>query len=471
MPGSLGDSIDTRQPRAQLVVRVVTLVVTLLALAALQIGLIPLSSSAVVLLLPPSPVKGGTERGTGEALSSDVAGTLVFTSTSIAEPALTATATSTPAAPGVSPVVSVTSRPSPTRRPTRSPTPTASATPTRPAPTHTPARALHLPTIDYFTASRADIYAGDSIALSWDLHGAREAYLLYEGREEGVVAPGGKTFVLAETTVFTLSARNDDGEVHASLLVNVNPATVTPSPTPTELPMPTPDGKTRTADVPILMYHYISKPPRDADAYRLDLSVASGDFEAQLAWLRAQGYQTIHLRDLVYHLTRGWPLPEKPIILTFDDGYRDHYTHAFPLLRQYGYVGTFFLITSVIDSGDPAYLTWDMVKEMHQAGMEMQPHGYHHYDLKGRGNDFLVYEIVGAKEAIEARTGEIVRFFSYPSGSYDDQTIAVLKSAHFWAAVTTIQGTTQSSTDLFELQRLRIHGDTTVDDFARLLRR
>jgi peptidoglycan/xylan/chitin deacetylase (PgdA/CDA1 family) len=372
---------------------------------------------------------------------------------------------------GTTPVPSVTARPSATKRPGRTATPTASATPTRPAPTHTPTRALHLATIDYFVASRSDIYAGDTVVLSWDLHGAREAYLLYDGREEGVVAPGGKTFLLNRTTLFTLSARNDDGEVHASLLVNVNPATVTPSPTPTESPMPTPDGHNRTADVPILMYHYVSTPPRDADAYRLDLSVTPGEFEDQLGWLRAQGYQTIHLRDLVFHLTRGWPLPEKPVILTFDDGYRDHYTYAFPLLKRYGYVGTFFLLTSVIDNGDPAYLTWDMVEEMHRAGMEVQPHGYHHYDLKGKRTDLLVYEIVGAKEAIEARTGETARFFSYPSGSYDNHTIAVLKSANFWAAVTTVQGTTQSSTDLFELQRLRIRGDGTIDDFARLLRR
>jgi peptidoglycan/xylan/chitin deacetylase (PgdA/CDA1 family) len=250
-------------------------------------------------------------------------------------------------------------------------------------------------------------------------------------------------------------------------------ATWTPSPTPTPTltptPLPTPDGASRTARVPILMYHYISEPPADADVYRRDLSVTPENFEAQLAWLRSQGYQTIKLSDLVYHMTLGWPLPDKPVILTFDDGYRDNYTQALPLLRKYGYVGTFFLVTKPIDDGDPAYLTWDMVKEMHRAGMDIEPHGYRHYDLRDKDIDFLVYEIVGAKEAIEARTGETARFFSYPSGSYDDQTVAVLKSAYFWAAVTTAQGATHTSDSLFELTRIRMRGRHDLEDFVALM--
>ena len=244
--------------------------------------------------------------------------------------------------------------------------------------------------------------------------------------------------------------------------------TLTPTPTFTPTPLPTPDGVVRTARVPILMYHYISVPPAGAGIYRRDLSVTPANLEAQLAWLRSNGYESITLTDLVYHLTLGWPLPEKPVILTFDDGYRDNYTYAFPLLKRYGYVGTFFLITCLIDNGDPAYLSWDMVREMHQAGMDFQPHGCRHYDLRGKDVDFLVYEIVGAKEAVEARTGETARFFSYPAGGYDRQTVAVLRSAYFWGAVVTQQGATHTSNDLFELTRVRIRGRHTLQDFADL---
>jgi len=341
----------------------------------------------------------------------------------------------------------------PTSTPTRKPTPTPTFTAT---PTATPTPTPRLATIDYFTADRWALYPGDRVTLRWDLHDAREAYLLYEGKQEGVVAPGSAVFTLTVTTAFTLSARTEDGEVTAHATIRV-------------LPVPTPDGVSRSVDVPILMYHYISAPPRDADRYRRDLSVTPEEFEAHLAWLRSQGYQSITLHALVFHLMAGWPLPEKPIVLTFDDGYRDHYTNAFPLLQKYGYVGTFFLVTRPIDDGDPNYLTWEMVAEMHRAGMSMQPHGYRHLDLKGKPTDFLVYEIMSAKEAIEARTGEITRFFCYPSGSYDRQTIRVLKSAGFWAAVTTLPGQHQTTETLFELERLRVRNTTDVDSLALLL--
>ncbi len=217
------------------------------------------------------------------------------------------------------------------------------------------------------------------------------------------------------------------------------------------------------------MYHYISVPPVDADVYRRDLSVTPANLEAQLAWLRSQGYESITLNDLIYHLALGRLLPEKPVILTFDDGYRDNYTNAFPLLRKYGYVGTFFLVTAPIDYGDPNYLSWDMVKEMHRAGMDFQPHGYRHFDLRGKAVDFLIFEIVAPKEAIEARTGEVTYFFSYPSGRYDDQTVAILKSAHFWGAVVTEQGATHTADGLFQLSRIRVRGEHSITDFAELL--
>jgi len=139
--------------------------------------------------------------------------------------------------------------------------------------------------------------------------------------------------------------------------------TLTPAPPPT--PWPTPDGQTRTVRVPILMYHYINTPPPNADAIRRDLSVPPERFREHLAYLKSQGYQTITLHDLVYALTRGTPLPPKPIILTFDDGYEDNYTNAFPILQEFGYIGTFFIITNNPDTGRPGYMSWDQLREMY----------------------------------------------------------------------------------------------------------
>lgn len=243
-------------------------------------------------------------------------------------------------------------------------------------------------------------------------------------------------------------------------------ATFTPTPTPIR---PTPDGVLRQVRVPILMYHHIEDPPPNADPIRRDLSVSPREFKRQLRYLKQEGYESITLNDLVLFLTVGKPLPPKPIILTFDDGYRDAYTQAFPLLRRFGFVGTFFLVTSFLDAGSPDHLSWDQVREMYAAGMKFEPHSYDHPDLRNRGFQYLVFQIVGPKEAIEERTGEPCRFFAYPSGRYDQFVIDVLRSAHFWGAVLTEQGALHTSQDLFTLRRVRIHGGDNMDAFIRIL--
>jgi peptidoglycan/xylan/chitin deacetylase (PgdA/CDA1 family) len=217
------------------------------------------------------------------------------------------------------------------------------------------------------------------------------------------------------------------------------------------------------------MYHYLSKPPAGAETLRRDLSVSPENFESHLAYLRQAGYETISLAELAASITEGVPLPEKPIIITFDDGYRDQYDNAFPLLKEYGYTATFFIFTQPIDTYNVDYLTWEMVIEMHQAGMEFGGHSYRHPDLRNRDVDFLVYEIVGSKEAIEERIGEPVHFFAYPSGHYDDLTIKVLESANFWGAVTTQWGSLHALANRFELPRIRVQGTDRAENLANKL--
>ena len=248
-------------------------------------------------------------------------------------------------------------------------------------------------------------------------------------------------------------------------------ATVPLQPDPMREPLlPPPDGVTRTIKLPILMYHYISELPPDADKIRRGLTVTPATFEAHLKYLKEAGYETISLHQLMLHLTRGEPLPPKPIILTFDDGYRDVYENAFPLLTRYGFKGTFFLITNFIDEGRPLYLTWEQVKEMAAAGHEIGAHSRDHPDLRGRDIDFLVWQILGSKEAIQNGAGITPRFFSYPSGKYDENVIAVLASAHYWGAATVIQGVDQSSATPFELQRIRIDGSYGAEQLDWLLK-
>jgi peptidoglycan/xylan/chitin deacetylase (PgdA/CDA1 family) len=217
------------------------------------------------------------------------------------------------------------------------------------------------------------------------------------------------------------------------------------------------------------MYHYVSDPPSGANVIRRDLSVSPGKFEAQLRYLKQAGYEAVTLNDLVLHLTVGKSLPSKPIILTFDDAYRDAYVHAFPLLRRYGFVGTFFLVSAPVDANNPDFLSWDQVKEMHAAGMRFEPHSYDHPDMRSRSFDFVVFQVLAPKEAIEERTGEPCRFFAYPSGRYDQFVIDVLRSAGFWGGVLTEQGATHGLNDLFTLHRVRVKGGDDLDRFIEKL--
>ncbi len=218
------------------------------------------------------------------------------------------------------------------------------------------------------------------------------------------------------------------------------------------------------------MYHYISVPPADADIYRQDLSVTPDHFRMQLAWLKENGYETISLYHLVYALNIGWPpLPERPIILTFDDGYVDNYENAFPALKEFGFTGTFFILTDVTDRGEPAYMTWDMLKEMSEAGMSIEVHGREHLDMSNRDHDWLVYHLRGAAETIEANLGYQPRFVSYPAGRFDDLVISTAQEVGYWGGITTISGTHHKKDDLFRIQRLRIRGDWALDTFIAIV--
>lgn len=248
------------------------------------------------------------------------------------------------------------------------------------------------------------------------------------------------------------------------------PPTATPTlaPTPTRVLTPTPTRETRrTIRVPILMYHYISVPPPDADKYRLDLSVTPANFKAHVEYILAAGYHPITVADLADYLRRGIPLPPNPIILTFDDGYLDNYENAFPILKEYKIPATFFVITDFVDNKKPGYMTWNQLEDMAIEGMEIGSHTMTHVDLSTKSRTIQASEIAGSKATIEARIGTPVKSFGYPAGKYDSRTLEILRSVGYQAAVTTdAQGTRQSSDAMFELRRVRVRGTFTANDLG-----
>ena len=229
------------------------------------------------------------------------------------------------------------------------------------------------------------------------------------------------------------------------------------------------DGTLRRLRLPILMYHYISPIPPEADNYRRELTVEPELFAAHMAYLAENGYTTVTLLDLYHALVTGMALPAKPIILTFDDGYRDHYEYALPILLEYGFRATFFIIAGYVDEGYPAHLTWAQVVAMDAGGMDMESHSKYHRDLRGKTFDFLVYEMLGSYETLEAKLGEPPQAFSYPSGFYDEDAVSVLASTPYRFAVTTESGSWHTTDDLLTLKRLRVYGNMPVANLAVML--
>jgi peptidoglycan/xylan/chitin deacetylase (PgdA/CDA1 family) len=252
----------------------------------------------------------------------------------------------------------------------------------------------------------------------------------------------------------------DPPTAEPSLPPRLQRSTPLPTPTPTTVPLP---GEAR---VPILMYHYVSELPEDADIYRRDLTVSPEDFREQLQYLADEGYHCISLTDIHHYLTRGIPLPERPVVLSFDDGYVDAYEIVFPLLLEFGLSGTFFVLATPAHLASPHYLSWDQMKEMSDAGMDIQGHGRDHIDLTRESYDSLVYQILGIREAVEYHTGRAPLFFCYPSGRYDDDVIAVVQGAGYWGAVTTEWGRTHTQDGAYVMPRIRMRGEDTLADFV-----
>jgi peptidoglycan/xylan/chitin deacetylase (PgdA/CDA1 family) len=213
------------------------------------------------------------------------------------------------------------------------------------------------------------------------------------------------------------------------------------------------------------MYHYIEPWTPGLSLIERGLTVQPDDFVEQMRYLHDQGYVTVSLYDLVAALTLGQPLPPKAIVLTFDGGHRSLLQYAVPVMQPYGFTGTIFAITKGIDRGEALYVTWEQAQTLQGLGWKIEPHTQTHQQLAGRDRAFQWSEINGSLQAIETHLGTRPRFFAYPSGKYDDTTIAILKDLGFWGSLTVQSGRWHTLQSLYVLSRLRIMGTGTLQNF------
>ncbi|MBI5651922.1 MAG: polysaccharide deacetylase family protein [Chloroflexi bacterium] len=244
-------------------------------------------------------------------------------------------------------------------------------------------------------------------------------------------------------------------------------ATIIPTITPTPTAFVTPPALGQSANIPILMYHNLKELPRTASELERTWTVSPQNFEKQIAWLAEKNFNAITMAQLVAHFKRNQPLPSKPIVISFDDGWVEQYTVAFAILKKYNLSGTFFIYTTPIDRN--RYLSWAQIKEMSAARMDIQAHTLTHPHLVAIVPGEAQREISESKRIIESKLNQPVVAFAYPFGEYNSATIEMLKRAGIASAVTLASGYRQRADELFTLHRIRVSYDDSLDEFAKRL--
>jgi peptidoglycan/xylan/chitin deacetylase (PgdA/CDA1 family) len=214
--------------------------------------------------------------------------------------------------------------------------------------------------------------------------------------------------------------------------------------------------------IPILMYHAVEAPPPGAALP--DLWVSKDRFESELAMLYSQGYQGVSLRNVYDYWKGHGGLPRKPVVISFDDGFRSHYTVAMPALRRLRWPGVLNLEIGALKGSGPEHITSGEVHALVRAGWEIDAHTIDHLDLTQIPPERQRYEVAEGRRQIKQRFGVPVEFFCYPAGRYNAAVVDQVKRAGFLAATTTVPGL-GSPSELFTLKRIRVG----ANDSAALL--
>ncbi|MBU3091212.1 polysaccharide deacetylase family protein [Clostridium sp. CF011] len=181
--------------------------------------------------------------------------------------------------------------------------------------------------------------------------------------------------------------------------------------------------------VPVLMYHSITSGKSDSNSLPIET------FKEQMKYLKDNGYQTITLTDLYKYFMNQKPLPEKSVVLTFDDGYENNYTAMFPVLKEYNFKAAIFVITSHIDK-DHEFMTSKQLLEMDKYGVDIESHTVNHDKLKSLSKDKQLATLIQSKKDLEKILKKEINFFAYPGGAYNKSAIEAVNEAGYKMAFT-----------------------------------
>ncbi len=220
--------------------------------------------------------------------------------------------------------------------------------------------------------------------------------------------------------------------------------------------------------IPIIMYHNIN------DNYSIEdstVEMAKDEFYDQLRAIKNEGYTTITFDEYISYALGETKLPEKPIILTFDDGYLNNYTVAYPILKEMGMKATIFIITERMGMQNGVkypHFTWDQAKEMEGSGViDIESHTNYHNELDKISYSSLAFELRKSKFLIDKHLNKNTKVLAYPYGFYNDDVIKMAKASGYKACVrieSVNPGVNTKDQCLYELKRITAYGNMTGRD-------
>jgi peptidoglycan/xylan/chitin deacetylase (PgdA/CDA1 family) len=225
----------------------------------------------------------------------------------------------------------------------------------------------------------------------------------------------------------------------------------------------------RTITLPILMYHLIGRIRTEDPPITQRLTVTPADFDAQMRWLKRDGFHAVSQAQAYAALERGAKLPSHPIMITFDDGYRDVWANALPVLVRLHMPATAYVITSRISDWDPRTLTWGQLHALERGGVTIGSHTVTHPDLTTLADADALAELRNSRRKLERHLKRPVQWFAYPAGAHDARIVELVRRAGYVLAVTTQPGPAQSAQTPLELHRYEILDSTHVSGLAALL--
>lgn len=238
--------------------------------------------------------------------------------------------------------------------------------------------------------------------------------------------------------------------------------TLSTSTTPTRRVYPTLTLEVGRVNVPVLLYHHIA----DAKGAGARYYTSMDNFREQMQFLSDQGYQTILMRDLIAALLEEKPLPDKPVLLTFDDGHVDVYVNAFPILAKLDFTATLYVIGKDVES--QAAMTHDMIQTLAAAGWEIGSHSMTHADLVKTAD--AIDEVCTSRYLIENTLGVTVDSFSYPYGSANTFVKNLVRDCGYTSGVGLGLWVTHKPENRFFISRREVEGDFDMEQFKALLR-